>query len=328
MLRVILRHTHNSLLFACILLLLCSFQRLCSYDFAQISTQANANLGEEGLQVDHFVFWGGAWEGDKRKYSYNPVSVGFSKFMSWANRYKPPILVAAPTTPEDVENLLINSATSLSQASLKMKRQIRHNKKMHDGSREDVAARDDGSESAASAKEKEAATSKPKIGFVLSLPSCDREAVVRWQKVWKEQALDQPFLFQILLGSNVEESCAAALRAKLPNTEDMIYYQIYRNDHMAMALQTCQNLNQVETTLEGLDEFLYYDASKAIGRLRSSATIRRFQKRPLPSSFQCTTGEPRKPAFCEDTVLDCPWFQYSPPSNGQEPLSVLQAAIS
>lgn len=311
MLRLILRHTHNALLVACILLLLCSFERLCRYDFNQIPrTSSPANIGEEGLQVDHFVFWGGipAWE--RSLEAKNPVSVGLFKFMSWANsnsnNLRVPTVVAPATEAE--EAMLFTTATPLSEANTVLRRQIRHNKKKHGHSKEDGSRKSASGDTSQQDSSATASSPQPKIGFLLHLPSCDREEIARWQKVWNEQALDQPFHFQILLGSTVEESCVAALESELQDTKNMIY-QVTQNSHMAMGLQTCHH----GSLLEQLDEFLYYDVSKATGRLRSSASIRRYQRTPkMQSSFQCV-GQQQRLAFCDETILECPWFQYAPP---------------
>lgn len=335
MLRLILRHTMNALLLACCLLLLCSFERLCRYDFGQIQLTAPTLL-EEGLQVDHFVFWGGipAWE---RSYeTKNPVGVWLLKVMEWAGaprlqQHPSPVVVPAD------EDVPFARATSLAEANVVIKRQIRHNKKNHRSSssnsttKEDIQELERRSESeheeesrpAERALDQEISTATeatpitdsvdPKIGFVLHLPSCDREAIASWQKVWTEQALDQPFLFHVLLGGTADEACAAALQGELKGVgDDAIDYQVTRNNHMALALQTCRTENDLLQQL-GLDELLYYDASKAVGRIRSSAMVRRFQlQQSSSSSFVCSGGQ-QKPAFCDDAVLDCSWFQYAPP---------------
>jgi hypothetical protein len=362
MLRIILRNTHNALLFACTLLLLCSLERLWRYDFARGETDQHPAVG---LQVDHFVFWGGvpAWEFEAKN---NPVSSGLFKFMtfssnSWARTKTSSVATntrtdrpgihtevqtaqsvrgkdevtestssfttaenlprqtteestaAIATATDATENLpLIATPKTLEESKIILRRQIRQRKRSHP---------------ATTSRNSEQVPDKtqPRIGFVLHLPSCDRVAVAKWQSAWREQSIDQPFLFQVLLGSPVDKSCLVDIQSDLlarnnnnnNNNNDPMIYQVSQNEHLALMLQTCQSPQNVLQSLQ-LEQALYYDATKATGRLRSSAVIRRFSA-PAVSVFACTGGGQQKPAFCDDSVLECPWFQYSPPTEGAAP---------
>lgn len=482
MLRIILRHTFNALLFACILLLLCSFERLCRYDFAQIqlyssngddgtgTTSASTNQGEDGedvLQVDHFVFWGGIPSWERSVEARNPVSLGLFKFMSFSSAKSawtysssgssnkrgsssssstsssknnkssatkaPPTSSSTEKSEQDLalptttlpELLLAEqrlqeqklqgqqqqehseqTATPLVDANLQLRRQIRHHKRLQKSRTNDETTKAEVKTVASSSNEKKVDANKspsststtatvtesqrdatpiekvaahddrdidsggqptattstftppprlPEIGFILHLTSCDHEAIASWQTIWTSQIVDQPFLFHVLLAPTVHVSCRITLQQEFQerngngqnggdadpdsDTDSNIVYQVSQTEHLALALQTCQDPEEWLLQLK-LQEALYYDASKAKGRLRSSATMRRFSRTSAvtsipppqeqavttdtatastsatsstrPSVFQCTGGE-QKPAFCDTSVLDCPWFQYSPP---------------
>lgn len=361
MLRIILRNTHNALLFACTLLLLCSLERLWRYDFAR-GAETDEHAAAADLQVDHFV---PAWESTRGEAKNNPVSTGLFKFMTfsssstaWAaartfSSTPAPVLVvpkgqgrkdrvtaeststtlateeetttptplAATTTTE--ENLMLSaSPKTLEESKIILRRQIRQRKRSHPTttsrySEEQLHLQGQGHDTSAQRKQQ---PPHPTIGFVLHLPSCDKGAVAKWQTVWHEQAIDQPFLFHVLLGSAVDKSCLVDLQSDLlvnnnnnNNNDDTILYQVSQNEQLALTLQTCQSPQTNVLPLLQLEQVLYYDATKAQGRLRSSAVLRRFLAPSVRSSvFACTGGGQHKPVFCDDSVLECPWFQYSP----------------
>ena len=359
----ILRGTHNALLFACIFLLICSFERLSRYDFAQNQDTSSPPGDVEQLLPgaeqptsgeDHFVFWAGisAWERTVEQGLFHNRFL--SNFWNSGGILSDPIVsdgggAATDMITSSLSNKIFNyqdlvrtnahasSTPSLVEAKLALRRQMRHSHKKKAPSnitqnkrplqptleRSDTPVKSAVMNVEAPNKLPRTITS-PTIGFILHLATCHRESIARWQTVWKEQLIveQQPFLFHILMAPTVNETCVLELQSDLQQANESIVYQVSQNKGMAVTLQTCQGQDDLLSTLQ-LEEVVYYDESKAQGRLRSSASMRLFRKhdvaaaaagierQPSFSSFQCPGGG-QKPAFCDRSVMDCPWFQYTP----------------
>lgn len=320
MLRVILRHTHNALLVACILLLICSLERLCRYDFAQIQVASSAQ--PDGLQVDNFVFWGGipAWEHHQYKYSNNPVSaLGlFKAISSWTHArssFSAEEYLNVPETVlpagESIADLLKGNESQTPHGSSSPVIPVKGTKQKEP---EDEGVL------------RSSTPGKPKIGFFLHLTDCDQQEVERWRSFWAEEqrVVDQPFLFAVVLAPKVIEECISQLESNLSATQiDHWSFQVFKSKEARMAFRRCHRPETfvTGTRVGGLDELIYYDASSIVkpnADLR--AHMRQFLLGPnVVPSFRCTAQELQKPNYCNSNTMnnkivvhDCLEFHYVP----------------
>lgn len=261
-----------------------------------------SSIQPDGLQVDSFVFWGGrpAFESLQTPLT----SRWFRIFSSWTVRK---YLARLQEKEEEYTNVPEISALPLVEGDRILRRQIRRNKRNQFENKSSNAPKRPEPREQLSAS----STRKAKIGFHLHLTTCDKEEITKWINVWKEQAVDQTFLFTVLLSNLVEANCVSEMKSHFTMVKDSgMIFEVFQKDEMVFALHACKTPNKVLES-SGLDELIFYDASTARGQQRSSVPLRQVRiSDSVASSFRCL-GEPQQPNYCSGySVIDCYDFQY------------------
>jgi len=166
---------------------------------------------------------------------------------------------------------------------------------------------------------------RPTIGFLLLLNTCDQHTTMLshwWQEVWRNQIVDQPYLFHIVLTSSANRTCIQTLRTQFTSRsrdddEELAIYRVTQDEQDAALVRaaSCEHLSRETPLLNVISvrELLYCNG--ATSKLRLFQHKRYEQKAQAPSSlssFHCASGGER-PHKCEKETsfaLDCPWFQY------------------
>lgn len=354
----ILRGTHNALLFACIFLLVCSFERLSRYDFASLPPGEEQHIpiddnnkarGEQPTSgEDHFVFWAGisSWERTVENGIFYNRLKSFIRSGSLGEEGSSGVAAPDVITSSLSKKMILNyremigpaklrsaptSSSPLAEVKLALRRQIRHSQKVHQqriSSKETVQEDEPGSSPQSTLESTKNQPPNPAIGFILHLNTCNRTDIGHWQKVWKQQKIDQAFLFFILMTPTVDDSCIEEVQSELRQQQastrnvskddhtGMFVYQVSRNQKVIKNLRSCGEKDDLLNTLK-LQEVLYHDGSKEGLRPETTSNTWHFQnnntmhKQPV-ASFKCGVKENKKAARCENSVKACRSFQYAP----------------